>query len=53
MKKNLAEQGIDAKHIDTTGKMEKPQAPQPTQPARPRSDRENNRAKMTQSSIVF
>lgn len=55
MKKNLAEQGVKAVALDTTGNVD---APTPAQPARGgrrggRTDLHDNRARMTHSSITF
>jgi len=55
MKKNLADQGIHAAALDTTGKVDKPTPTPPSDKSRrsSRSDLQDNRARMTQSSITF
>eukprot|EP00210_Caulerpa_lentillifera_P008664 g8263.t1 len=52
MKKNLAEQGIEASSIETKGKVDGSSSESSGKKGQ-RTDLQDNRAKMTQSSIVF
>lgn len=55
MKMNLAQQGIQAVSVDTSGKVDKPTPTPASEKSRrsSRSDLQDNRARMTQSSITF